>query len=86
MFNVDMALSADGNILESKFMILLLGTVYSAFGIGFMGVLALFTNFVFVKLLQHNEIKKTAYEYLRRMRKKRLVKKQEPQEIEKEDN
>jgi hypothetical protein len=72
MFNVnDLALSADNSILESNFMVLLLGTVYSTIGISFMGVLALFTNFVFIKLLQHSEIKKTALEYLKRKRAKR---------------
>lgn len=67
-FNVDINYTADGNILENNFMLLLMSTIYSAFAILFMGVLALFTNFVFVKLLQSTEIKQSAIEYLKRKR------------------
>lgn len=48
---------------------LIRGTVFTGLGISFLGMLALFTNFVFVKLLFKEHIKTVALKYLKEKRK-----------------
>lgn len=48
---------------------LIKSTVFTGFGILFMGLLALFTNFVFTKLLFTDDIKHNAIKYLKKKRK-----------------
>jgi len=55
--------TADLNSTENLLLILLLGTVFSVLGILCMGVIALFTRFVFVKLVLADEIREAAYLY-----------------------
>lgn len=56
---------------------LIRGTVFSGVGILFMGLLALFSNFVFTKLLFKDDIKQTAIKHINEKRKKihKLIKK-----------
>lgn len=63
------------NNTENTFMILLISTGLSAIGILCMGVLAIFTNFVFVKLTFTDEIKQTAYIMLKEKKKSPELKK-----------
>lgn len=48
---------------------LIKSTVFTGFGILFMGLLAIFTNFVFTKLLFTDDIKHNAIKYLKKKRK-----------------
>lgn len=59
---------------ENTLMILIISTLLSAIGIFFMGVLALFTYFVFVKLLYADEIKRGAFQLLKYRRNKKNAK------------
>lgn len=63
-----MEFSVDSN-LENHFMMLLIGTVLSMIGIFFSGLLALFSHFVFVKILFVDDIKSAAFNFLKSKRK-----------------
>ena len=65
---IGMNYAVDNNT-ENTFMILLVSTGLSAVGIFCMGLLAIFTNFVFVKLTFVDEIKQNAYMMLREKKK-----------------
>ncbi len=56
--------SAD-NWNENTFMILLISTSLSAVGVFFLGILSMFTHFVFIKLIYSDEIKQAALFYLK---------------------
>jgi len=50
---------------ENTFMILLTSTALSAVGVFFIGILSMFTHFVFVKLIYADEIKQAAVFYIK---------------------
>jgi hypothetical protein len=50
---------------ENTFMILLTSTGLSAVGVLFLGILSMFTHFVFVKLIYADEIKQAAIFYIK---------------------
>ncbi len=49
------------NLNEDILLKLITGTLLSCVGIFFLGLLSIFTNFVFVKLIYNDEIKEAAY-------------------------
>lgn len=61
------------NHIENNFMILIVSTILSAVGVFLLGLLSLFVNFVFVKLIYTDEINKQAFNLLkfRRFNKKK---------------
>lgn len=63
------------NSAENTLMILIVSTVLSAVGIFFLGLLSMFTYFVFIKLIYADEIKHGALQYLRYKRNKQNAKK-----------
>ena len=50
---------------ENTFMILLTSTGLSAIGVFFLGILSMFTHFVFIKLIYADEIKQAAVFYIK---------------------
>lgn len=54
---------------EDRFMILLVCTLLSAVGVLFLGLLSLFTHFVFVRLVYSDDIKIAAISMIRNKRK-----------------
>ncbi len=58
---------------ENTLMILLVATMFSAVGVFLMGLLSMFTHFVFIKLIFSDEIKRAAFLYLKRERTKLKV-------------
>lgn len=66
--NAGISYSAD-DWNENTFMILLTSTCLSAIGILFLGILSVFTNFVFVRLIYAEEIKHAAVFYVKNRKK-----------------
>lgn len=64
---------------------LIRSTTFTGLGILFMGLLALFTNFVFTKLLFTDDIKHNAIKYLKKKR-KQINKLSEKQELTENKN
>jgi len=61
--------TADGSHYENTLMIMLIATGFSAIGVFLLGLLSMFTYFIFVKLIFTDEIKEAAMLYLMRKRK-----------------
>lgn len=57
---------------ENTLMILLTSTAFSAIGVLCLGVLSMFTHFVFIKLIYADEIKQAAYFYVKNKRREDL--------------
>lgn len=60
--------SADGSHYENTLMILLIATGFSAIGVFLLGLLSMFTYYIFVKLIFTDEIKEAALIHLMRNR------------------
>jgi hypothetical protein len=56
------------NLNEDILLKLITGTLLSCVGIFFLGLLSIFTNFVFVKLIYNDEIREAAYILIREKR------------------
>jgi small basic protein len=73
-----LAHTADSNNYENTLMILLIGTLFSTIGILCMGLMAMFTRYVFVKLIFVDEIREAAYlYYIGKRRKDKIIKEEQ---------
>lgn len=61
--------TADGSHYENTLMIMLIATGFSAIGVFLLGLLSMFTYWIFVKLIFADEIKEAAMLYLMRKHK-----------------